>query len=256
MGCKGSKSKKSEPDGQAPFIGAVDGPPRPPGRKMPPPGKRPPGRGPPTERTATQPPTTTLAPSVPPPNEVAEVETKRDDEGSEKGSQHLSKHSSKHSKSKHSKSKHGSDKKSSGKRHNSSSSSEDPQMEFRRPREMSHDVAGSETPDFGNFVGGGGVMNFRQSLREAGDRLVIIKFYEDKCEDCDAMSQLYEEFVAKYPEVLFLEANVKNNSEAVGQLRIKFLPTFIAFKNHLEVGRLVDTKVADIENLIQKNMGK
>ena len=121
---------------------------------------------------------------------------------------------------------------------------------------MSHDVAGSETPAFGHFVGGGGVMDFRQSLREAGDRLVIIKFYEDKCEDCDAMSQLYEEFVAKYPEVLFLEANVKNNSEAVGQLRIKFLPTFIAFKNHLEVGRLVDTKVADIENLIQKNMGK
>ena len=179
------------------------------------------------------------------------------EEGSKK-STHKSKDDdgSKHSKSKskHSSSKH-SDKKSGKKsKSSSSSSSEDANMEFRRPRAMSHDIARTDTSQFRKYVGGGGPMDFRQSLKEAGDRLVIIKFYEDKCEDCDAMSQLYEEFVAKYPDVLFLEANVTNNSEAVTQLRIKFLPTFIAFKNHLEVGRLVDTKVADIENLIQKNL--
>lgn len=98
-------------------------------------------------------------------------------------------------------------------------------------------------------------MDLKTSLQQAGDRLVLIKFYEDGCEDCEAVSELYEEFVSKYPGCLFLEANVEDNMEAVNQLRVKFLPTFIAFKNHLEVGRLVDTKVEDIEDLIRKNRG-
>ena len=104
-------------------------------------------------------------------------------------------------------------------------------------------------------VGGGGTFkDLRTSLKEAGDKLVVIKFCEDSCEDCDAMTKLYKEFVAKYPNVLFLEANITNNPEAVEDLRIRFLPTFIAFKNHLEVGRLVDTKVDDIEKLIRNNI--
>ena len=113
----------------------------------------------------------------------------------------------------------------------------------------------SEDSGVNKVVGGGkNYVDFRTSLREAGDKLVLIKFYEEKCEDCEAMSKLYQEFVSKYPGVLFLEANVTNNNEAVDQLRIKMLPTFIAFKNHLEVGRLVDTRVEDIENLIRKNI--
>jgi thiol-disulfide isomerase/thioredoxin len=98
-----------------------------------------------------------------------------------------------------------------------------------------------------------GMPDFKESLRNAIDRLVIVLFYEDDCEDCYAMRELYQEFVLMYPKVLFLEANVKANSEAIKALRIKFLPTFIAFKNHLEVGRLVDVDAQQLEALIAGN---
>ncbi len=98
--------------------------------------------------------------------------------------------------------------------------------------------------------------DLRKSLRAAGDRLVVILFYEDECEDCEAMRMLYEEFVVAYPTVLFLEANVKSNMETVNHLRLKFLPTFVAYRNHLEVGRVVTTQVDDVEEFIKHNTVK
>ncbi len=95
--------------------------------------------------------------------------------------------------------------------------------------------------------------DLRTSLRDAGDRLVTILFYEDECEDCEAMRMLYEEFVIAYPDILFLEANVRTNKETVESLNLKFLPTFICFRNHLEVGRLVSTDAADLEQMLQSN---
>ncbi len=96
-------------------------------------------------------------------------------------------------------------------------------------------------------------LDFKTTLREAGDRLVLIKFYEKNCEDCYAMVEVYKEFVEKYPKVIFLEADIGHNAEACQELRIRFLPTFVAFKHHLEVGRVVNTNIEDLEDLIQKN---
>ncbi len=98
-----------------------------------------------------------------------------------------------------------------------------------------------------------GKVDVRSTLREAGDRLVIVLFYENECESCEAMRILYEEFVIKYPDCLFLEANVAYNDEPIETLRLKFLPTFIAFRNHLEVGRIVTVDAWELEDMIQQN---
>ncbi len=98
-----------------------------------------------------------------------------------------------------------------------------------------------------------GKVDLRSTLREAGDRLVIVLFYENECESCEAMRILYEEFVVKYPEVLFLEANVHYNEEPLDTLRVKFLPTFVAFRNHLEVGRIISVDAFELEKLIADN---
>ncbi len=98
-----------------------------------------------------------------------------------------------------------------------------------------------------------GKVDLRSTLREAGDRLVIVLFFENECESCEAMRILYEEFVVKYPDCLFLEANVQYNSEPLETLRVKFLPTFVAFRNHLEVGRLVSVDAFELEDMIQQN---
>lgn len=101
--------------------------------------------------------------------------------------------------------------------------------------------------------GFGGRPDLRELLKSAGDRLIMILFYEDACEDCEAMRMLYEEFVLAYPDVIFLEANVHANREIVETLNLKFLPTFLAFRNHLEVGRIMTTDARDIEGLIEFN---
>ncbi len=118
---------------------------------------------------------------------------------------------------------------------------------------MGFDDPTIQSPTAAIMVPGTHHPDLRKSLRAAGDRLVIILFYEDECEDCEAMRMLYEEFVVAYPDVLFLEANVQSNKETVLQLRLKFLPTFIAYRSHLEVGRLVTTQAEILEEFIHHN---
>lgn len=95
----------------------------------------------------------------------------------------------------------------------------------------------------------------KDALRQAANKLIVVLFFEQECEDCEAMRMLYEQFVIMYPNVVFLEANADINSESVENLRIKFLPTVIAFRNHIEVGRLVTTDAVEIEKLIRKCLG-
>ncbi len=118
---------------------------------------------------------------------------------------------------------------------------------------LNYDDPSIQSPTAAIMVPGTHHPDLRKSLRAAGDRLVIILFYEDECEDCEAMRMLYEEFVVAYPDVLFLEANVQSNKETVLQLRLKFLPTFIAYRSHLEVGRLVTTQAEILEEFIHHN---
>ncbi len=85
-----------------------------------------------------------------------------------------------------------------------------------------------------------------------GGQLVIVKFFEDDCDDCQQVGQIYDEMVKRFQRVLFLEANVQENLDAAIELKVRLLPTFIAFKNGEEVGRLVDARRHNIENFIRK----
>ncbi len=101
-----------------------------------------------------------------------------------------------------------------------------------------------------------GKVDLRATLHETGDRLVMVMFYENECEHCEAMRMIYEEFVIKYPEILFLEANVAYNERSIEALKIKFLPTFLVFRNHLEVGRVMTVDAEEVEEVIHLNLPK
>ena len=92
----------------------------------------------------------------------------------------------------------------------------------------------------------------RHDIKSYWDRLMVVKFYEDDCDDCLAMGTQYEDLVPKYKDVVFLEANVIENLETASEMNIKLLPTFILFKNYVEVDRLVDTQKEKLEDLIKK----
>ena len=70
------------------------------------------------------------------------------------------------------------------------------------------------------------------------------------------MSKRYNKFSEKYPKVIFLEAAVEANPEIVDQMCITHLPTFVAFRDHEEVGRVSNTDLKKVEHLIQKQIRK
>ncbi len=95
---------------------------------------------------------------------------------------------------------------------------------------------------------GCGKGSFRYSLCHS---LVVVKFYEDDCDDCAVTSKMFKEFSDCYPQVVFLESNIRANPEVVDQLQIEVLPTFIAFKNHREVGRVADVSLQRVDHLVR-----
>ncbi len=87
-----------------------------------------------------------------------------------------------------------------------------------------------------------------------GGKLVIVKFYEDDCDDCNKVTKVYEAMVDRFSKVLFLEANVVDNVDAAVELNVRMLPTFVAFKDGEEVGRLVDCKPQNIETFVRRHL--
>lgn len=94
--------------------------------------------------------------------------------------------------------------------------------------------------------------NFLQKTLDeaAGDRMVFIKFH-DSCQTCSLMSKPYEELSKEFQNVgTFLEASLEDNLSSAKELEIKYLPTFVAFKCHQEVGRHVGVKADGLKQFI------
>ncbi len=86
------------------------------------------------------------------------------------------------------------------------------------------------------------------------DRLVVIRFHEAFCKDCPGVGKIYEGMVQRYPQVLFLDANLETNQDVMEKLAIGKAPSFIAFKNKEEVGRYVGNDPDKLEALIKENL--
>lgn len=87
-----------------------------------------------------------------------------------------------------------------------------------------------------------------------GDALVVVMFYEDNCPDCRRLGPQYEDLVVSNPTVVFLEADFSINKAAGEALNVTKLPTVILFRNHLELARLVNPDMAELERLITANL--
>ena len=128
-------------------------------------------------------------------------------------------------------------------------------------------ASASAAPGGGGSMGGGsmgggmgGASVGNSSLAEkiaatSPGQLVIICFFKPNCEKCAMVNRFYESLVATYPDVIFLDANIARNHEAVNELSIKSVPTFIAFQNHREVGRYEGTNKEAIQGLVTSYNG-
>ena len=96
--------------------------------------------------------------------------------------------------------------------------------------------------------------DFRERIAKAGpNQLIMIRFYKVDCQKCAMVGQFYQSLVVKYPQVIFLDANMARNLHAIGYMAVNAVPTFIAFKNHTEVGRYVGIENGPMEALVRNN---
>ncbi len=126
-------------------------------------------------------------------------------------------------------------------------------------------VMASAPARFGTSGGGGGggvgfgsssaTDDFRSRLASAGtSQLLIIRFYRGDCPSCLSVGQFYQGLTARYPQVIFLDANLVRNTRVLADMRIESVPTFIAFKDHHELERYVGTDTQQVEALVTRNL--
>lgn len=78
------------------------------------------------------------------------------------------------------------------------------------------------------------------SSNSSSDRLILFKFYCRDCQACDHMCEPFKEMSRRFKTITFMEVDLEDNKEAMKNLKIKKLPTFVAFnKDKQEVARHV-----------------
>ncbi len=114
-------------------------------------------------------------------------------------------------------------------------------------------VSSGPSFDPGSSIASGG--DFRSRIATAGpNQLLLIRFFKIDCEKCLEVGQFYQGLVTQYPQVIFLDANLARNLHAIGDMQVMSVPTFIAFKNHHEIGRYVGTDTRQVEALVTSNL--
>jgi thioredoxin len=93
---------------------------------------------------------------------------------------------------------------------------------------------------------------YRNYLRNAGGKLVVVDFYADWCGPCQAAAPMYAALSNKYPNVIFLKVNTDKNREIAANAGVRALPTFMLFKNNMKLTEFSGADMQKLENLIMQ----
>ncbi len=107
-----------------------------------------------------------------------------------------------------------------------------------------------------SFTKDDNVVDIGETVDVAGDKLVLMLFFDGQAETSRTMKDSFEAMVCKHPEVLFLLADVTKNNESAEALDIKATPTLIMLRNNQEVDRILHNDVEEIEEKIYMHKPK
>jgi thioredoxin len=93
---------------------------------------------------------------------------------------------------------------------------------------------------------------FDEELVNAGDRAVIVDYTATWCGPCRRIAPLVEELAGKYPSIVFLKVDVDENEETAKDQQVSSMPTFLVYRNGINVDEMIGANTSKLEALVEK----
>ena len=93
---------------------------------------------------------------------------------------------------------------------------------------------------------------FAETIKEAGDKLVVIDFFAVWCPPCIFISSFYKELSNTYTDVVFIKVDVDDYGGISEEFGVQAMPTFIFMKDQKKVGELVGADRTRLEAMVKK----
>lgn len=91
---------------------------------------------------------------------------------------------------------------------------------------------------------------FRQLLKSAGDKPIIVDFFAEWCGPCKKIAPFFEELSKQFTSALFYKANIDDLQFLADDYEIEKLPTFICFQNGKPVGKMESASVNALSQFV------
>ncbi len=83
---------------------------------------------------------------------------------------------------------------------------------------------------------------------------VIVDFFSDWCKPCKQIATYFKKLSEKYPDIFFCKINIQNansdDNEIASLCEISSLPTFLFYKNKVNVDELIGTNETELLNKV------
>lgn len=78
---------------------------------------------------------------------------------------------------------------------------------------------------------------FDKTLTE--NKIVVVDFYAVWCGPCRMMHPVVEELSNQFTNIAFVKVDIDNDTQLAISQNVQVVPTFIAYKNGVEVNRII-----------------
>ena len=95
---------------------------------------------------------------------------------------------------------------------------------------------------------------FKEALKEAGDKLVVVYFYAEWCPVCQKVGPQWRDEQESLPSsVVHYSVNVDENQATVEYYNVGKTPTFMLFRNGLKIERYVGADLEALKSVIGRH---
>nr|XP_023654104.1 thioredoxin [Paramormyrops kingsleyae] len=96
--------------------------------------------------------------------------------------------------------------------------------------------------------------DFDKTLKDAGQKLVVIDFTATWCGPCKAIAPIFQKLSDDYQNVVFLKVDVDEAQDVASSCGVSCMPTFQFYKNGVKIGEFSGADKNKLEEMVKKHM--